>query len=415
MSNTATLDLSWHPHSIAWQDNERNLWLEGTQEAELLPDIPQDYTQVRRIYLPCEQLLVRAMSFALPSPSLVDSDMLFQELCEEITDAEPEQWWLAWHMDACDAGVAGMVFGLPEAWRQRVQATMPWSQTPCILVDVYERLQQHITPDTAAAIMNQDDEGVFFGYFDGKAWRGMRRINAEHLDEHHLLDMWKSLHAMGFKAQEEPVHGFLDSEMQAHIEHEGVAFQGDTKNTSISRHAANLALGTQPISPLNVRHGRWSALQAWQQLSFWKRSILLSCVLLLTWGMGSAYQLHQWNQDIEHQQQRIEAAFHLALPDERVMLDPLAQLKKAAGNDTTTSIGLDFLSDLNAVGQVYAQHPWHLDALSMRDGKMSMRGSVDSIATLNHIQAALSTALQHEVHIVDTQMGKQRVSFRMSW
>ncbi len=414
MSTTPTLDLSWHPQGIAWQDAEHTI-LQGMPDSDTLPDIPRTDAQVRRIYLPCEQLLVRAVHLALPSPALVDSDMLFQELCEEAIDAEPEQWWLAWHTDTCDDGVAGMVFGLPEAWRQQLQAATPWSQTPCIVVDVYERLQQFCTPETAAAMIDQDDEGVFFGYFDGKAWRGMRRINAEHLEEAHHFDMWQSLYAMGFQPQEHRVYGIIQEDLHAYLEAEHISFQGSIRSDSISRHAANLALSQKPSSALNFRHGRWSALQAWQRLSFWKRSILLATLALLTWAGGSAYQLHQWNQNIQQQQQRIEAAFHHALPNETVMLDPVAQLKKAAGMDTPTQHQQHFLSDLNVVGQVYAQHPWHLDALSLNDGQTHISGSVDSIAKLNQIQAALQAALQQEVHIVDTQMGKQRVSFRMSW
>jgi len=70
---------------------------------------------------------------------------------------------------------------------------------------------------------------------------------------------------------------------------------------------------------------------------------------------------------------------------------------------------------LDAIAQVYRQQAWQLDTLSLRDGKMEMRGQSKDIEQLNRIQESLQKALHRDVHIVDTNMANQHVSFRMSW
>jgi len=307
-----------------------------------------------------------------------------------------------------------MVFGMPETWRESMQEHEHWGEAKVIMVDGYERLQTHAEHGTAAAVVSQDAEGLFFGFFDGEAWRGMRRLNAVTWQASTQWELMKSLEAMGFDAQKHAVTGIANEAMWQHFRDETCETVGERWESLPTRHEANLALPQTSTSALNFRHGRWSAQQIWQRWSFWQRSVILMLATLMIWFAGTWYQLNQLDAALNDSQARIVAAFHEGLPQAPVMLDPLAQLKQAAGGDTS-QVDTHFLSDLEHIGKVYQTQPWQLNALSLRDGQTNMTGSVPSLEELNKIQAALQKELKQEVRIVDTQMAKNHVSFRLTW
>lgn len=414
----SNIDLSWDTASIVWKDQAGGMHADVRSAVESeslditeLPSLPNENVLLSRVYIPMEWLLVRYVSLPLKQPSMVDVAILFQELADS-SDLDANDWWLTWHLNVCESGVAGMVFGLPESLRTSMLASEPWLNAKEVLVDGYERLHVYVEEGQACLVLDQDDEGVFFGVYDGQVWRGMRRLNGD------VEALWQQLlHsccAMGFDAQNDPVYGQIYDVLLDKIRVENLIWQGERLNTQRTRHEANLSICQgDGKAALNLRHGRWSSRREWGYLHIWKRSAALTALVLLAWIVGSVIGLHRMDKQIEVYKQRIEAAFHQGLPNEPVMLDALAQLRQAAVGrgvaDTT------FLSSLQAVSEVYKAQAWQLKTLELHDGKMHMTGEVKDIKSLNKIQASLRKSLQKEVSIADTNIRGEKVSFRMLW
>jgi len=408
-----TLALSCDGHRITWQDQSGELMSHdcesvGLAQWTVLPEIDVD---IERIYLPMEWLLSRFVQLPLKSPNMVDADMLFQELAET-SDVEADNIWLAWKLNACDAGVAGMVFGLPETVRTGIQSDVHVSTASLILVDGYERLSAWLDANHSCAVLDQDDEGMFVGFYDGHVWRGMRRLNG--VMNNGLMDsLLPSLQAMGFVTSNDAILGRADVRIVEKLKDAGMQWQGVTLEAGLSRHQANLALSMKTPPTLNMRHGRWAVRTGWGRWRPWQRSGILAAALLLVWLFGMSLDILKMNGQISDGHARIEAAFHQGLPNEPVMLDALAQLRQAAGG--TASQDVTFLRGLQAVSDVYQKQAWVLNSLELRDGTMQMAGEVKNIEILNRIQSHLQQALFKDVKIVDTNITGEKVVFRMAW
>lgn len=376
-----------------------------------LPSLPAENVLLGRVYIPMEWLLVRYVSLPLKQTSMVDVAILFQELADR-SDVDANDWWLTWHLHVCESGVAGMVFGLPEPLRASMQAHEPWLHAQEVLVDGYERLHVCVDEGQACLVLDQDDEGVFFGVYDGQAWRGMRRLNGS------MEALWQQLlhssTAMGFDAQNDAVCGRIYDVLLDKVKAASLIWQGECLNTQRTRHEANLNIyqGDQK-GALNLRHGRWSSRRKWGHLHIWKRSAVLVSLLFLAWIVGSVIDLNRMDNQLEGYEQRIQLAFHKGLPNEPVMLDALAQLRQAAGGRGMADTA--FLSGLQAVSKAYQAQAWQLKTLELREGEMHMTGEIKDIKSLNKIQTRLQKNLQKKVSIADTNMSGEKVSFRMHW
>ncbi len=403
------ISVSWQAASLAWQrDGVMQQQAGAFHDVSQLPVLSDSSLLLQAVCLPIEMLLVRHISLPLPSPKLVDADMLFQTLadsCEVDTDA----CWLSWDLRSCEQGVAGMLFALPETLRASMQEDRQWSAVTRVVVDAYERVQPYVHQD-ACLVLDQDTDGVCFGVYDGQAWRGVRRLNGP-VDKALAKQLWLSASAMGF--QDGIVCGRVGSGLKGLLASDDLCWQADVIAALPSRHEANLAC--MHVNPaLNLRHGSWSASPAWRgQLGIWKRSVILLSLLLLSWLVNIGLDLHRMDTQIAVYSQRVEAAFHAGLPDAPVMLDALAQLRQAAGSHLTSQPV--FLLNLQAIARVYKSSPWQLKLLELRDGAMYMAGTVKDIKSLNHIQRALAHVLMKQVRISDTNISKKSVSFRMYW
>jgi hypothetical protein len=293
-----------------------------------------------------------------------------------------------------------------------MQDAESWLNAKEVLVDGYERLDAYIEEGQACLVLDQDDEGIFFGVYDGQVWRGMRRLNGN--VEAFWLQLSHSSTAMGFDAQNDIVCGKIYDILLDKVKGEGLIWQGEQLTTQRIRHEANLGiyLGDEK-GALNLRHGRWSLRREWGHLHVWKRSAVLGLLALLVWLAGAVVDSNRMDDQIEVYEQRLVTAFHKGLPNEPVMLDALAQLRQAAGgrviSDTT------FLSSLEAVSKAYQVQGWQLKTLELREGEMHMTGEIKDIKSLNKIQLNLQKKLQKKVNIADTSIKGDKVSFRMHW
>jgi len=377
-----------------------------------LQQYPGNITDIaHRIYLPMEWLLVRFISLPLQQASMVDAEMMFQELADS-SDVHVDDWWLSWDLRSCHSGIAGMLFGLPEAWRISMQEHEWGSKTKLILVDGYERLQCFAHDTTHCLILDQDKDGLFFGVYDGEVWRGMCRINGS-INQSNYQEMLYASTAMGFDRQHFCIRGRAGQALSDMFIAEELLWQGDIVEDLPSRHEANLNIPGATDPALNLRHDSWSFSQGRGFLKVWKRSLVLCALLLTTWVFGAVADIYRLDDQLAVAEKRIEAAFHQGLPNEPVMLDALAQLLKASGTGHTSNPV--FLSSLQAVSQAYRKQPWQLKSLELRNGEMYMAGQIKDIKSLNHIQSMLQVALKHDINITDTNMSGKQVIFRMHW
>jgi len=402
----------------------------------LLPVLPDGYS-ADRLLLPVEQLLARPFSLPLAHPRFIDAGVLAQELNER-TGEKQQDWWLVWQAAKDDdGGVAGLVFGLPEQLRQRINEDQQWQRLRSIGVDAWDRLQNQLATcikhldviDGPVAVFDADTDGVFFGLWEragGKAsdgiWRGMRRLNRDMgiLSEDQCAELAenikRSLHAMGWEetgaATGRPGAGLMHA---LELEHwhgcspEEAADEADLPG----RQAANLALPAH--SSLDFRHGQWAARSGAGWIRPWRRSMALAAVIMLVWVLGSAWQVQTMDTQLEQYKERMNAAFHKGLPDETVIIDALAQLRRAAGAGADAGVTTQWLSQLNAIGQVYKNTPWMLRELSFQDGVMKVSGKANDLETLNNIRELLQQETGRDVQLDDTDLSGQQVAFRMHW
>jgi len=400
-----------------------------------LPELPEGFI-CEQLLLPVEQLLVRAFTIPLANPRLVDAAILGQEL-DDRAGIEPDEWWLSWQADKAltvydgdvvPVQVGGMVFGLPVAWKQALESAPAWQQVRFIGADAWVRLHGHAAAmnfsgadHATLAVFDADQDGVFFGLWMGGICRGMRRINRQELDVAAMAaELTRTLSAMsGNRAGEYAAAGLLDDVLLQALALQ--AWQGsvDALADLPGRHAANLeriqSLAT--VSTLNFRHGHWAAASGSGWIRPWKRAMSLAAMLLLVWLTGVAYQNYSLGEQEAAYQQQIVSAFHQGLPDEKVMIDALAQLRRAAGggDGSPQLAGTRWLRQLATINLVYKTSPWDMRELEWSDGGMKMSGKAGSLQLLNTIRQTLEQQMGVEVKLLDTDLSGQQVSFRMQW
>jgi len=397
--------------------------LSAPQEGESVLDLmPADHATPARIYWPLEQLLVRSFSLPLSEPKMLDAAMLSQEVAE-LTGEEEASWWLAWHVDKSGSGIAGLVFGLSQNMRREMQEREAWQNCPQLLVDGWERLQARRGDIGRCAVIDEDADGLFFGFISDGVWRGMRRLNRQQgVDERmsdaqlamQILHSWQ---AMGMDVEADAVVGRagaqLTNELQAGFAH----WEAEATTDLPDRHAANFELADAPLSGLNFRHGKWGVRRQWRGMQNWKRPLALAAGLLLIWMVATVVQIVVLGEQADRYQAEVEEAFHRGLPNERVMLDPLAQLRQAAGSGPSAAGGnsSDVLRQLDLLGRAWREKSWTLSELNFDGGTVKMSGSAADIDSLNKIRDKLSQESGREVVISDTDLSGGRVSFRMKW
>jgi len=413
--------INWDGHALAWFHEDSGLQHEGVSQDDdnLLPTLPEGLAAElfagAVVLLPQESLLARTLHVPLKSATMLDGDLLLQELADH-TGIDPEAWWLCWtfHSDA-ETGIHGTVFGVPEALRQAMANNHAWQHVRHLGVDGWHRVQVHVTPSDVA-VLDQDADGLFLALNTTDCWRGIRRLNGA-MDDNLWSQVVASLEAMGFDAEHHHVSGQISAELAALLQAQGWHWEGVILDELLPRYHANLRCLSQQAIPRgapNFRHGRWAAGGSWQALRPWLRSVALAASLLLLM-IGSmvidntALQAQQTDAEA-----RLVAAFKLGLPQEPVMLDPLAQLHQAAANLGQGGERSRLLHDIQLISEVYRDTPWQLKTLSVQQGKVQMAGEVADVQGLNVLQGTLEKALAVPVRIADTSLG-EKVSFRLEW
>ena len=420
-----------------WQaiDADHNMMTLAVTDDNILPALP-DGAVVSQLLLPVEQLLHRTFKLPFSNPKFIDQDILSQEL-EEHTSETSQSWWLSWQAGRTDDGVAGVMVGLPESLRQHIDTHDAWRQSTNIGCDMWARLNAQLDkrPEVRSSngliiVCDSDSSGIFFGLWHannapgkGGFWQAMRRLNWS--APHHantpssslFEDIKRSLHSMGWRDKQAIGIGILTPQL-----HEALNFsdwQGDicAHDNLPSRRDANISAAT--TSHLNFRHGSWRSGSHIEQFKPWYRSLALATALFVVWFIGMIWQNHQLEQQVERQQQRIIAAFHTGLPHETVIIDALAQLRKAAGGSSDTQINkqlaAQYLQYLEAIHRSYQQTDWTIKELSFQNSRMSISGQTSDLQRMNKIHLSLQQATGQDVTIQDTDLSNNQVRFKMVW
>ncbi|MDQ6950535.1 MAG: type II secretion system protein GspL [Mariprofundales bacterium] len=402
---------------------------------------------------PLEQLLLRPFTLPLSHPRLLDHEVLGQELAEQ-AGIVPAEWWLTWHADVIDGGVAGLVFAMPLVLQSGLALHETWSACDTVAVDAWLRLMALVPNPSVAnyAMVDADSEGIMMGVRQGGVWRGMRRLNRGERSLGELADeVMRSAQAMGFDATEMPVYGRLDAAWRTALdagEHsaldagghsaldagghsardagghsardaqEPLDWRGNIVAELPDRASATSAAAraAEPAKALNLRHGSWAVSGGWQRnLRPWRKTMVLAgLALVLALGVN-LFRVHQLRAQQLWIQTAIEAAFHRGLPDEKVMLDPLAQLRQAGGDDGSSDAWA-LLHQLQGVGSVIHTMPQlHIAEIQYGASGMALSGEVPNLALVNQIRDRLSANLTTTVKVTDTELANNRVRFHLKW
>ncbi|MDX8388814.1 MAG: hypothetical protein R8M46_09850 [Ghiorsea sp.] len=410
----ASGDITFAP-TPAEKDNDKEM------EQTLAPEATGE---LNCIYLPLETLLVRKFQLPLQHTRHLDAAMLAQELADA-AGIEPNDWWLTWHADKTERGITGLVFGLPKAEKKRIQETPSWQQTPLLLIDGWERLNDWLHTaqgQTAVAIIDADAEGVFFGFYQNGIWQGMRRLNADTTDTETSTNLsnqiiW-SLRSMGFEPTSMPVLGRIPTTLEKSLKDSISLTSLNIEDTLPERHTANLRLpipNDKEKTSLNLRHGKWAVKKRDSLPKSWQRPVFLAaavCFLWLTVTSAGNFQLENQLVDMNDD---ITASFHQGLPNQPVIIDALAQLRQAANQGGVTNQSALVSTQLNGISSVFKTQPWDMQELKIDMKGSSISGKVSSLDTLNNIRKLLEEKIGQKVQIADTDLNGDEVSFRITW
>jgi hypothetical protein len=397
---------------------------EHEQEETALPELPDTYREVQALLWPLEDLIVRSFALPLPNLRLLDTNILGQEL-EDQCGEPAEDWWIAWQAKKIGDRIEGLMFALPLTAKESISQHQQLANCTVVWPDGWVRLTSILPAEEESplAVLDADEQGLFLGLFRDGIWKGLRRLNftCSRPMEDIADDILLSLSAMGY-SNDLPVIGLLDESLLTLLQSK-INWSGDLVNRLPSRAEANIRAATGLVdlssgSP-NFRHTTWSAKASWmRQFSPWRRAAVMALILVAFSFSIDLYSLSVLNARVETLQQNIKTVFRQALPDEKVIIDPVAQLRNvvgAAGNDAGT---WHYLRQLEAVAKLKKQFPdMQLREVSLIDGGMVLSGTITDFAMVNRARDALAQLVDAEVKVDDTELEKEKkqVRFRLRW
>jgi type II secretion system protein L len=413
------------PVIAAWDGKELAIAADGElhqaqPETEAGIPMPAGTTAVQMLLWPLEQLIVRPFALPLRHSRLLDHEILTQELQEQAGDAERDPW-LCWQAEEEESGVAGLMFGLERQTKEILAGHDIWGKSPFIVPDGWVRLAAcFLSQQSGTAIIDADREGLFAGVRRSGAWRGMRRINRAPWKSEAMLaeETVQTLRGMGFDTDHDQVTGRLPAALVARLQEEGIRWSGTAlaEEELPGRHRATLdAAAAMPEPGINFRHGSWQAGGGWRQgVRPWRHTVLLAAALLLVLLASGGYRILTLHGAVAAEREAMTDAFHRGLPDETVMLDPLAQLRMAASSGQP-ELQEQFMQQLEHVARVHKSIAgWQVRHIEYSDGTMHLAGTAADFAMINRIREALA-ADGPSVQIEDTETEGERVRFRLKW
>jgi len=388
----------------------------------VLPLIPDTFPAIQALLWPLEHLLIRPFSLPLPALRLLDAQVLGQEL-EDLSGVEAGEWWLAWQAKKEEEQVVGVVFALPLAVKSALSShRLGYSKYfwPDGWVRLTALLPNHEVE--AVAVLDADEQGLFFGVFNHGTWSGMRRLNfvSSRAMEDIANDVHLSLTAMGY-TPDLPACGRLNEAM-LELLGERIAWQGTSLPSLPSRLESNIRAAHElpgMASGPNFRHSSWAAKANWVlQALPWRRAAFLVALVVAFSFFSDVYTLSALHGRMASDQRKVEELFHQALPKEKVIIDPIAQLRNAAGSSGNKVQSWYYLKQLEAVTKLKNRfHGLTLREVNLVEGGMVLDGNIENFALVNKARDELSKLVDGKVTVVDTELEKEskHVRFRLKW
>jgi len=388
----------------------------------VLPVIPDTVPAIQTLLWPLEELVVRSFSLPLPSLRLLDADLLGQEL-EDLSGVDSGAWWLSWQAKKTEEGIEGVVFALPVAIKSAL-STHRLGDCKYIWPDGWVRLNALLSDPEAemVAILDTDEQGLFLGVHNHGIWLGMRRLNfvSSRSVKDLANDIYLSLTAMGCTS-DTPVFGRLGHDLVALLE-KRLAWQGELQTQHLCRRRANIEAAQNlpdTESGPNFRHLSWAARADWVvRILPWRRAAILATLVVAIAFFSDVYTLSALKHKMKSGQEGISTLFHQALPAEKVIIDPIAQLRNAAGSSANNTQSWYYLRQLEAVAKLKDKFQGLvLREVSLADGGMILDGDIDNFSMVNKARDELSKLIGGSVQVVDTELDKEakHVRFRMKW
>ncbi|MDX8393079.1 MAG: hypothetical protein R8K21_00645 [Mariprofundales bacterium] len=410
----------------------------------IVPWLPDDNAVPFCLLWPIERLLLRPFTLPLPNPRLVDEAILEQEL-EEQAGESASDWWLSWQtvISRNATGVQGIWFALPAVVQETLADDNNWHKVRHILPDAWVRLQvqlsTHISTQSSTAedenndclVFDADASGMFVGVYIDGVWAGMRRLNAIHQRLALITeDLRRSLPAMGYHAGL-PIYGRVDALLAEYLQ--SLPSTSDLWQAAIveelpERGVANVKASQQYVQKKrnnswldapDFRRGRWRADSQWQK---WLRPWLFSTALLLILAITGLLKTNAQTQDYQRQatdaRERIETAFHTALPDVTAMIDALAQLRVAAGEQQQGNAWhlLHHTQDITTLAKAFPA--MQINSITMRNEVISLRAVVADFATANQVKQRMQSILNDDnnVELADTEQNmNKKIRILLRW
>jgi len=388
----------------------------------ILPSVPGTFPSITTLLWPMEDLVIRTFSLPLPNLRLLDAQVLGQEL-EDLSGVEASEWWLAWQAKKVDEQVVGVMFALPLAMKAALSSHR-LGYCKYFWPDGWARLTALLPDQEAevAAVLDADEQGLFLGVFNRGAWSGMRRLNfvPSRSMEDIANDIYLSLTAMGY-TPDLPVRGRLN-EALLELLGERITWQGTSLPSLPSRLESNIRAAHElpgTASGPNFRHSSWAAKADWVlQALPWRRTAVLAALVVTFSFFSDVYTLSALHGRMASEQRKVEELFHQALPKEKVIIDPIAQLRNAAGSSGTKVQSWYYLKQLEAVTKLKNKfHGLALHEVNLVDGGMVLDGEIENFALVNKARDELSKLVKKKVTVVDTELEKEsrHVRFRLKW
>jgi len=249
----------------------------------------------------------------------------------------------------------------------------------------------------------------------------MRRLNfvSTRPKDELVEDIRLSLEAMG-SSSDTPVRGSLSDHLCALLE-PVINWQGQTVSQLPSRSGANIdaAVKVSGRTGPNFRHTTWAAKADWvRQFSPWRHAAVLAlCVVAISFFID-VYTLASLNSHRKTIEQNIKQVFRQALPSEKVIIDPVAQLRNIAGSVGNEANVWYYLRQLEAIASLRKEFPaMKFAEVSLIDGGMILSGNLTDFAMVNRARDRLEKLVNGEVKVDDTELDKEKsqVRFRLRW
>ncbi len=409
--------LSWCPANT---DDDSIIGSYSEEQCEEAPDI---------LIWPIESMILRPFSLSLSSEKLLDKDVITQEF-EDLTSESSGGWWLSWNATVTTDGVQGMLFALPQSVKHMLASHHYFADAPSVVPDGLLRLQHNCTVMAVAdkdedclLVFDQDQQGIFVGCYVDTKCIALRRVNfaADCMTDEVVEDIFRTIDAITDGDKQVILSGSVTPEFLKKIEEVGYSTEYIYPlNQVANRQAANMQAATtyKHDRLSNLRHGTWS----WhrpigEQIGGWKwPGILLSILMLLVIG-GTTYQSVSLSFQQELLQQRIQSAFHQGLPNETVMIDALAQLRKAAGGSLSGVDSWFLLEQLQAMALASGKFKLlRIGELTLGpEGSFQIQGELSDFSMVSQLQKQLTEHLGMPVEVVDTELSGDQVNFRLRW